>query len=120
MRNPSTTPWTAARGNPRFDPESQCATIGRLLAAGADPNAADKGGSTPLHRAVRNRCAGAVEVLLAGGADPLRDNGRGSTPTKLAGLTTGRGGSGSPAAKEQQAEIVRLLQAYGAPPASRT
>jgi ankyrin repeat protein len=107
-------------GNPRFDPEAQRATIGRLLGAGADPNAADKGGTTPLHRAVRNRCAGAVEVLLVGGADPLRDNGRGSTPMKLAGMTRGRGGSGSPAAEEQQAEIVRLLAAYGAPPDSRT
>ena len=66
-----------------------------------------------LHRAVRNRCAAAVEVLLIGGADPARDNGRGSTPMKLAEMTTGKGGSGSAAAKEQQAEIVRLLTQYG-------
>jgi ankyrin repeat protein len=103
----------AGPNNPRWDPEAQGETVRRLLDAGADPNAPDQSGTTPLHRAVRNRCAGAVEVLLAGGADPRRDNGRGSTPMKLAAITTGKGGSGSAAAKEQQAEIVRLLTRYG-------
>jgi hypothetical protein len=65
---------------------------------------------TPLHRAVRTRCAAAVRALLDGGADPLRANGNGSTPLKLATQTTGRGGSGSPAAKAQQEQIVQLLQ----------
>jgi ankyrin repeat protein len=103
-------------GSPRWDPPAQGETVRRLLESGADPNAADKSGTTPLHRAVRNRCARAVEVLLDGGADPQRDNGRGSTPMKLAEMTTGKGGSGSTAAKEQQAEIVRLLTQYGAAP----
>jgi ankyrin repeat protein len=76
---------------------------------GADPNAADKSGVTPLHRAVRTRCAAAVRVLLANGADPLRTNGSGTTSLRLAVLNTGRGGSGTAAAKEQQREIVRLL-----------
>jgi len=98
----------------RSGPAEQCDTIARLLDAGADPNAADKGGTTPLHRAIRNRCAAAVEVLLAGGADPLRPNGRGSTAWQLANWTTGKGGSGTAAAKEQQAEILRLLEAHGA------
>jgi ankyrin repeat protein len=80
-----------------------------LLDAGADPNAVDKGGTTPLHRAVRNRCAAAVAALLDGGADRHADNGRGSTPAKLAAQTSGRGGSGSPEAKAQQHEILRLL-----------
>ncbi len=84
------------------------------MAAGADPNAADKSGVTPLHRAIRCRCAEAVSVLLEGGADPRRPNGSGTSPLKLAIMTTGRGGSGSPAAKSQQAEIVRLLEAHGA------
>ena len=34
----------------------------------------------------------------------------------LATRQTGRGGSGSPEAKTQQAEIIRLLERYGATP----
>jgi hypothetical protein len=52
-----------------------------------------------------------VEALLEVGADPRRKNGNGSTPLDLASQTTGRGGSGSEAAKAQQAEILRLLHA---------
>ncbi len=99
---------------PHWDPVAQADTIGHLLDAGADPNAGDKGGTTPLHRAIRNRSAAAVEVLLARGADALRPNGRGSTPWQLANWTTGKGGSGSAAAKAQQAEILRLLEAHDA------
>ena len=99
---------------PRWDPAVQADTIARLLDAGADPNATDKNGTTPLHRAIRNRCAAAVEVLLARGADALRPNGRGSTAWQLANWTTGKGGSGSAAAKEQQAEILRILETHGA------
>jgi hypothetical protein len=50
-----------------------------------------------------------VKVLLERGADPRRKNGNGSTPLQLARGTTGKSGSGSPAAKAQQAEILRLL-----------
>lgn len=99
---------------PCWDPTAQSDTVGCLIDAGADPNATDKGGTTPLHRAIRNRCASAVEVLLARGADALLPNGRGSTAWQLANWTTGKGGSGSAAAKEQQAEILRLLEAHGA------
>jgi hypothetical protein len=98
----------------RWDPGAQSDTIGRLLDTGADPNATDKGGTTPLHRAIRNRCAAAVEVLLARGADVQRTNGRGSTAWQLANWTTGKGGSGTGAAKAQQAEILRLLEAHDA------
>jgi hypothetical protein len=65
---------------------------------------------TPLHRAVRNRCAGAVEVLLLGGADPQLRNDSGSTATDLARWTTGRGGSGTEAAKAEQRVIIELLR----------
>jgi len=99
-------------GAAHWDPAAQVATIGALIDAGADPNAIDMGGVTPLHRAIRNRCAAAVKVLLERGADPRRKNNSGSTPAQLATLTTGRGGSGSPEAKAQQAEIVRLLAAH--------
>jgi hypothetical protein len=96
--------------SPLWDPAAQAETIRLLIAAGADPNGADRGGTTPLHRAIRNRCAAAVEVLLAHGADAQRPNGRGSTPMQLATWTTGKGGSGSDAAKQQQTQIQRLLE----------
>jgi ankyrin repeat protein len=100
-------------GSATWDPRAQAATIAWLIGAGADPNAVDMDGVTPLHRAVRTRCAAAVEALLAGGADAERRNDGGSTPLRLARLTTGRGGSGSPDAKAQQQEIVRLLERHG-------
>jgi hypothetical protein len=102
----------AAMGMPgahHWNPPAQAATIACLIEAGADPNATDKSGVAPLHRAVRTRCAAAVEALLAGGADPRRTNKSGSTPMGLAEMTTGRGGSGSPEARAQQQEIIRLL-----------
>jgi hypothetical protein len=81
-----------------------------LLKLGADPDAADRNGTTPLLRAVRNRCAGAVGALLAGGADPARTNRRGSSALQLARTTSGRGGSGTIQAKREQATIIELLE----------
>ena len=107
----------ACEGHPAtasWAPRAQAAVIEYLLRTGADPNAIDKGGVTPLHRAVRTRCASAVRVLLAHGADPLRQNGNGSTALDLAVRTTGRGGSGSVAAREQQRLILQLLASHGA------
>jgi hypothetical protein len=103
-----------APGSPQWNPEAQGATIAALIAAGADPDAVDNSGVAALHRAVRTRSAGAVRALLEGGADGRRKNKNGSTPMKLATSTTGRGGSGSAAAKAQQREIVRLLEQHGA------
>lgn len=103
-----------APGAPTWNPDAQAATIAILIAAGADPNAADDSGVMPLHRAIRTRCAAAVEALLAGGADARAKNKSGSSPMLLATQNTGRGGSGSPEAKAQQSEIVRLLEAQGA------
>ncbi|HXT16185.1 MAG TPA: ankyrin repeat domain-containing protein [Gemmatimonadaceae bacterium] len=102
----------ACDGNPgskRWNPDAQAATIECLLSAGANPNAVDRGGVAPLHRAVRTRCAAAVRILLEHGANVRQSTGRGSTPMDLALRTTGRGGSGSSEARAQQAEIVRLL-----------
>jgi ankyrin repeat protein len=93
----------------RWDPAAQAETIEYLLSVGADANALDRSGVAPLHRAVRTRSLPAVRALLDGGADPRLPNKAGSTPLHLAALTTGRGGSGSPPAREQQAAIVRLL-----------
>ena len=103
----------AAVGNPnspRWNPAAQVAAIECLIEAGADPNAADKREVTPLHKAVRTRCAAAVRTLLERGADPTRKNKSGSTPLLLAKLNTGRGGTGSPEAKAQQQEIRELLE----------
>jgi hypothetical protein len=99
-------------GSHTWHPSAQEATIACLIEAGADANAIDKSGVTPLHRAVRTRCAAAVNALLTGGADAQRKNKRGSTPMLLATRNTGRGGTGSPEAKAQQKEIVRLLKQY--------
>jgi ankyrin repeat protein len=99
-------------GSPRWNPRAQAATITCLIEADADPNALNMDGVAPLHVAVRTRCAAAVEALLDGGADPRRQNKNGSTPMLLATMNTGRGGSGSPEAKAQQAQIVQLLEEY--------
>jgi hypothetical protein len=101
-------------GSSRWNPRAQAATVAVLVKAGADPNAVDKGGVTPLHRAVRTRCAAAVKALLVHGADPRQENNNGSTPIMLATQNTGRGGSGSPAAKAQQQQILRLLTRHEA------
>ncbi len=95
--------------SPHWNPTAQSATITFLVEAGADPNAVDKRGVTPLHIAVRTRCAAAVRTLIQLGADPSRPNGNGSTPMLLAQQNTGRGGTGLPEAKEQQRQILGLL-----------
>jgi ankyrin repeat protein len=100
----------------RWDPTAQARTIAFLLKSGADPNAVDRSGVAPLHRAVRTRSLAAVQALLDGGANPVLPNGRGSTPLSLAMHDTGRGGSGSVRAREQQAGIIKVLQARGAQP----
>lgn len=94
-----------------WNPAAQARTIACLIAAGADPNAVDRDGVAPLHRAVRTRSAAAVRALLDGGANPGLRNESGSMPVDLARRTTGRGGSGSAHAREQQAKILELLRA---------
>src|SRR5258708_17330763 len=59
---------------PAWDAERQLKTIRCLLDAGADINAQDKNGASPLHRAVRTRCAAVVSCLLKAGADPMLKN----------------------------------------------
>src|SRR5262249_48858374 len=103
-------------GSDSWSPAAQATVIAALIAAGADPNATDKSGVAPLHRAVRTRSSAAVRALLEGGADPKRTNKSGSTPMKLAMQPTGRGGSGSTDAKAEQALIVELRREYGAAP----
>jgi ankyrin repeat protein len=96
-------------GSLAWNPVAQAKTIAILIEAGADPNSTDKSGVTPLHRAIRTRCAEAVRALLDGGADPRLRNGKGTSPSQLAAVTSGRGSSGSPDAKAEQQMIVDLL-----------
>jgi ankyrin repeat protein len=55
-----------------------------LLAAGADIEARDIKGETPLRRALNCRQPGMIELLLAHGADPEAPDRRGVTPRQVA------------------------------------
>jgi ankyrin repeat protein len=108
-----------APGSRGWNPAAQASIVELLLGAGADPNAFDKSGVLPLHRAVRTRSTGAVRALLSGGARVALHNASGSSPLHLAVQDTGRGGSGSDAARAAQAEVIRLLIEHGAKPSDR-
>lgn len=96
---------------PSWDPAAQAEVVTLLIASGTHPNATDKSGVAPLHRAVRTRCSAAVRALLDAGADASLPNRGGSTPLHLARMTTGRGGSGTPAARREQQVIIEMLMA---------
>ena len=102
--------------SPNWDAKRQVRTIELLLAAGADIHAQDKNGATPLHRAVRTRCAAAVKALLDAGAEATLKNKPGSTPFHLAVQNTGRGGSGAEKAKTAQREIIQAFLERGVSP----
>ena len=101
---------------PAWDPKRQVETIRCLLQNGADIHSQDMNGATPLHRAVRTRCAAAVKFLLAAGSDPTKKNKPGSTAFHLAVQNTGRGGSGAPAAISAQREIIKEFLSFGVSP----
>jgi ankyrin repeat protein len=109
----------AADGGPdadHWDPVAQREVIAYLIAAGADPNASDKSGVAPLHRAVRNRCSAAASALIEGGADPRLKNRSGSTPLHLAVQNTGKSNSGSEASKDEQGRVIAVLLRHGTRP----
>lgn len=101
---------------PAWDAKRQVQTIQLLLRKGADLHRQDKNGATPLHRAVRTRCAAAVEALLRAGSDPALKNKPGSTPFHLAVQNTGRGGSGAEVAVTAQREIIEEFLSRGVSP----
>jgi hypothetical protein len=102
--------------SPAWDAKRQVETIGCLLNQGANIHSQDKNGATPLHRAVRTRCAAAVRCLLRAGSDPAMKNKPGSTPFHLAVQNTGRGGTGAPAAVSAQREIIKEFLSFGVSP----
>jgi len=110
----------AADPRPRcgvWNPAAQEEIIQLLVAAGSDPNLADRQGATPLHRAVRARSPAAVDALLAAGSDPNLAKGKsGSRPLHLAVQSTGAGGTGS-TASEQLSIVQRLLEGGADPTA---
>lgn len=55
-----------------------------MLARGANVNARDRRGDTPLHLAAREGALAWVERLLAHGADPALRNREGQTPRDVA------------------------------------
>ncbi|MEU8180232.1 ankyrin repeat domain-containing protein [Micromonospora sp. NPDC049047] len=76
-----------------------------VLRVGADPNAADCGGTTPLYRASVQNNPDALRLLLQTGADPNTESGQGEEGTPLTG-----------AAAWGHTDVVRALLAYGADP----
>jgi hypothetical protein len=98
---------------PAWDARRQVSTLRCLLDAGADINVQDKNGATPLHRAVRTRCAAAVQFLLKAGAASTLKNEPGSTPFHLAVQDTGRGGSGTELARAAQRRIIEVFVSSG-------
>ena len=102
--------------SPYWNPKRQVAMIWLLIQAGAQLDAQDKNGATPLHRAVRKRCAAAAKCLLEAGADPTIRNKPGSTPFHLAVQNTGRGGSGAEKARTAQREILQMFLERGVSP----
>jgi ankyrin repeat protein len=99
--------------SPTWDPAAQRRLIDLLVSAGATAGHPDRGGVTPLHRAVRARSPAAVAALLAAGASPRAATTKtGSTPLHLAVAPSGA--SGTAGAADYQLEIVHLLLAAGA------
>lgn len=60
-----------------------------LLLAGADVEATDQRGETPLHRAARHIELESARLLLEAGADPNAKNNRGRTPLDISRQRTG-------------------------------
>jgi ankyrin repeat protein len=56
----------------------------RLIEAGADVNAAQRSGTTPLHETAFNGSLELTQLLLEHGANPAATNGQGVTPEAVA------------------------------------
>ena len=114
-RLPCITRVTRGQSPAAWNPTMQASLIKVLVAHGAEIDRGDRGGATPLHRAVRARSVAAVRQLLSLGA---RTDGalkkRGSSPLHLAAQPTGAGGTAGMLG--DQLEIIDLLLQHGADP----
>ncbi len=81
--------------------------IDRLLKDGADPNAQDDDGFSPLHFAAQESLPDAARLLLAAGANPDVEDSFGNTPLARAAHT------------EYGIQVIKLLLAAGADPFKR-
>jgi uncharacterized protein len=82
MNSSRVTPLHLAVG---FRDETIAAQIAQLLiASGAELNAPQDGGQTPLHHAVARGSSHLVEVLVRNGADPFLKDGLGRSSSDLA------------------------------------
>jgi uncharacterized protein len=79
------------------DEPMACRLVHLLLAFGADPDARQQAGYTPLHSAAHRNQARLIAVLRAAGADPLMANDAGDTALDLA-------------RKEGNSEALKALQ----------
>ena len=107
------------------------AEIDNLVARGADPNARDAGGCTPLHYAAWNNPDGAVTAaLFEAGADPEACDGHGRKPLDYAisatnmafietALDAGADPAGSGDALEEAQDEARSCPAFARSPAYR-
>ena len=93
--------------SPDFFRNATVDKVTSCLEAGADPNARDEGGGTPLHAvAASSRKPDIVAALIAAGADPNARDDAGNTPLHAA-------------LSNKYAEVVLKLLELGADPAAR-
>ena len=86
---PATAAVSCAKWNTRaFFERASAADVSRCLRAGANVNARDAGGLTPLHFAAAKNKTAVVDVLLKGGANVNARDKTGWTPLHRAAMLT--------------------------------